>query len=190
MAEFVMKDLAMKRGYVVAGPRDAGAAEADFVIASAATSTEELGNGVYPPAKRKLAAHGIGTAGNDLGVSRHRAHQITRAEYDAYDLVICMDENNLRNLKRGLRIPDAEWAAARTASDPAGNGMPRTGKSTPRTDALPKVSLLLEYAPEEYLAGRSRWDGLEVADPWYTGNFDATWNDVVTGCQGLLDKLR
>jgi protein-tyrosine phosphatase len=82
-----------------------------------------------------------------------------------------MDENNLRNLKRWLRIPNDEWNEARAGS-------------------VPKVSLLLEHAPEEYTSGRSRLDGLEVADPWYTGNFDATWEDVCAGCRGLLEELK
>ena len=129
MAEFVMKDLVEK----------AGLADA-FSIASAATSTEEIGNGVYPPALRMLAAHGIGCAGKT-------ARQMTRRDYEAYDLLIGMDSANLRNMRRIC------------GGDPAG-----------------KIRLLLDY---------TRRPG-DVADPWYTGDFAATWRDVDEGCRGLL----
>ena len=82
MAEFVMKDMAAKAG---AGER--------FVIDSAATSTEELGNPVYPPARRELTAHGV-------FCGPHTARQMTRADYDKYDLLIGMDSANIRNMTR------------------------------------------------------------------------------------------
>ncbi len=133
MAEFVMKDLVKKAGI------------ADrFEIASAAVSREELGNPVYPPARRKLAENGI-SCGNKT------ARQVTKADYDHYDLLICMDTSNLRYLDRII------------GSDPDG-----------------KVSLLLEHA------GSNR----SVADPWYTGDFDATWDDVMAGCLALVEKYR
>ena len=132
MAEFVMKDLVRK----------AELAE-EFSIASAATSTEEIGNPVYPPARRKLAEHGIGCAGKT-------ARQLRREDYDRFDLLIGMDGANLRNMRRIC------------GGDPEG-----------------KLSLLLDWA------GRSG----DVADPWYTGDFEATWQDVLAGCQGLLDAL-
>ncbi len=144
MAEFVMKDLAEKAGIPYR-----------FEIASAATSREEIwrdpktgadiGNPVYPPARRKLAEHGIDCGGK-------RAVQLTRADYEKYDLIICMDSANVRNALRIL------------GSDPEG-----------------KVRTLLEFA------GRP---GEEVADPWYTGDFEATWKDVLAGCEGLLKKFR
>ena len=133
MAEFVMKDMVRVRGL-----------ESRYEIASAATSREELGNPVYSPARRKLAANGIACAG-------HRARQMTRADYDDWDLIVCMDRNNIRN---ALRITDG--------------------------DPEHKIVLLLDYA------GRA---GEEVADPWYTGDFDATWDDIVSGCEGLLREL-
>ena len=133
MGEYVMKDLVEKAGQI-----------REFSIASAATSTEELGNPVYPPARRKLQEHGISCAG-------HAARQITRRDYDNYDLLIVMDRANLRNTTR-------LWNG-----DPEG-----------------KIHLLLEYA------GRP---GQEVADPWYTGDFEATWQDVLAGCTGLLESL-
>ena len=132
MAEFIMKDLVRKAGL------------ADrFHIGSAATSREELGNPVYPPARRKLAEHGIACAG-------HAARQLTAQDYENYDLLIGMDRENLRNMRRIC------------GGDPDG-----------------KLSLLLDHT------GRSR----DVADPWYTGDFEATWQDVLAGCQALLDSI-
>ena len=137
MAEFVMKDLLVKKGLAD-----------QFYIASAATSTEEIWNGVgnpvYPPAKRELAKHGISCEGK-------RAVQVTKADYARYDYLICMDSNNVRNLARIIG-PDVDN----------------------------KVSMLLDYA------GRQ---GQSIADPWYTGDFGATYRDVVAGCEGLIEKL-
>ena len=133
MAEFVMKDLVRQAGL-----------EAGFQIASAATSTEEIGNPVYPPARQKLAEHGIGCAGKT-------ARQVRAADYRDYDLLIGMDQANIRNLRRIC------------CGDPEG-----------------KIHLLLEYA---------RRPGQEVADPWYTGDFEETWQDVLAGCRGLLEDL-
>lgn len=129
MAEFVMKKLVKEAGR-----------EADFEIASAATSTEELGNPVYPPAKMKLAEHGISCKGKT-------ARQMTRKDYDYYDMVIVMDHNNLRN----LRFLIGE-------------------------DTAHKVSMLMDYTDRPG----------DVADPWYTGDFEATWRDVLEGCEALL----
>ena len=84
MAEFVMKDLVCKQGR-----------SAEFVIVSAATSTEEIGNSVYPPAKAELRKHGIGCEGK-------RAVQLRREDYDKYDLLIGMDSANIRNMQRML----------------------------------------------------------------------------------------
>ena len=133
MAEFVMKDLVRKAGLT-----------SQFQIASAATSRDEIGNPVYPPARRKLDEHGIACGGKT-------ARQLTRADYGAYDLLIGMDQANLRNMRRIC------------GGDPEG-----------------KIHLLLEYADRS---------GQEVADPWYTGDFEATWQDVLAGCQGLLASL-
>lgn len=133
MAEFVMKDLVRKAGL-----------ESQFHIASAATSTEEIGSPVYPPARRKLAEHGIKCSGKT-------ARQLTRTDYDRYDLLIGMDNANLRNMRRICG-----------------------------GDSDGKIRLLLEFT------GRSG----EVADPWYTGDFEATWQDVLEGCSGLLRHLQ
>ena len=132
MAEFVMKDLVKKAGL-----------EDQFQIASAATSTEEIGCPVYPPARRKLAEHGISCAGKT-------ARQLTRADYAQYDLLIGMDRANIRNMARIC------------GGDPDG-----------------KIKLLLDYTDRPG----------DVADPWYTGDFDAAWRDVLEGCQKMLASL-
>ena len=132
MAEFVMKDLVNKKGMAD-----------QFEIASAATSTEEIGNPVYPPAKRKLKEHGISCEGKT-------ARQMTKADYAYYDYIIAMDSFNLRNMTRF-----------------AGN------------DPDNKVSLLMDFTNRPG----------DVADPWYTDDFDVTWNDVYEGCVGILKKL-
>ena len=129
-----MKDMVHKRGL-----------DDRFEIASAATSREEIGNPVYPPARRKLAEHGISCGG-------HHARQMTKEDCNRYDHIIGMDHANIRNI---LRI---------TGGDPEG-----------------KVSLLLDHTVRA---------GQEVADPWYTGDFDETWDDVVQGCEQLLAELR
>ena len=132
MAEFVLRDMADKAG-----------SGAEFVIASAATSTEEIGNPVYPPARRKLAEHGIRCGGKT-------ARQMTAEDYRRYDLLIGMDGRNLANMRRIC------------GGDPDG-----------------KMHLLMDF---------TRRPG-EVADPWYTGDFDAAWRDVTEGCRGLLQWL-
>ena len=126
MAEFVMKDLVKKAGR-----------EGEFSIASAAVSREEIGNPVYPPARRELQKHGIRCDG-------HAAHQITRAELESYDHIYYMDSSNARYLRR-LFGADAD-------------------KCRP---LLPR----------------------DVADPWYSGDFTQTGNDVVEGCTAILEEL-
>ena len=133
MAEFVMKDLMKQAGL-----------ESQFHIESAATSTEEIGNPVYPPARRKLAEHGIGCAGKT-------ARQLTRADYSRFDLLIGMDRANLRNMHRIC------------GGDPDG-----------------RLHLLMDYTDHPG----------DVADPWYTDDFETTWRDVLAGCRGLLDTLK
>ncbi len=134
MAEFICRDMLRKRGLAQS-----------FVIASAATSTEEIGNPVYPPARKELAAHGISCDGK-------RAVQVTKADYGKYDHLICMDSKNIRNLKRIV------------GADPDG-----------------KISLLLDWC------GRT---GDAIADPWYTGNFRRTYEDIVEGLEGFLEQER
>ena len=126
MAEFVMKDLAEKAGLA-----------AQFHIESA-PSREELGNPIYPPARRKLTEHGIACGG-------HAARQLTQSDYKEFDLLIGMDKANLRNMQRIC------------GGDPYG-----------------KIHLLLDYTRHPR----------DVADPWYTGDFEATWQDVLQDVRG------
>ena len=132
MAEFIMKDIVKKAGR-----------EDEFFIASAATSTEEIGNPVYPPARRKLAEHGISCSGKT-------ARQMTARDYDEFDLLIGMDGYNIRNMTRICR-----------------------------GDGRGKISLLMSHAGEDS----------EVSDPWYTGDFESTWCDVMRGCTALFEEL-
>lgn len=132
MAEFVMKKMTA----------EAGIAE-EFEIASAATSTEEIGNPVYPPARAVMQAHGIDCSGKT-------ARQMTRRDYDVYDYIVAMDRQNLRNM------------APFVNGDPSG-----------------KVSLLMSHTDRPG----------DVADPWYTGDFETTWQDVCLGCAGLLEEI-
>lgn len=136
MAEFILKDMVKKRGI-----------SDKFLIASCATSTEEIfngvGNPVYPPARKELAKHGISCEGK-------RAVQLKTSDYDAYDYLICMDENNHRNMLRML------------GGDPEG-----------------KISKLMNHTSRPG----------DVADPWYTGNFEVTYTDIVEGCEALLSEF-
>ncbi len=132
MAEFVFKDMIQKHGL-----------ENEFQIASAATSTEEIGNPVHHGTTNKLAQYGISTAGK-------YAVRMEPADYQKYDYIVGMDSWNYKNM---LRI--------------AGR------------DSEQKISLLLDYTDSPQ----------DVADPWYTGNFDKTYEDVLAGCQGLLNHI-
>lgn len=130
MAEFVMKDLTAKAGL-------------ELTIASAGTSGEELGNPVYPPARRKLMEHGIDPAGKT-------ARQLSKSDYGEYDLIIGMERSNLRAMERLF------------GGDPEG-----------------KLRLLLDYTDRPG----------DVADPWFTRDFEAAWRDVSEGCRGLLNSI-
>lgn len=137
MAEFVMKKLVYEQGL-----------SDDFNISSAATSTEEIyngiGNPVYPPARRELSKHGIGCEGK-------RAIQLKERDYDKYDLFICMDSNNIRNIKYIFNH-----------------------------DPESKIKKLMDYTDRK----------TDIADPWYTGDFETTYSDIYEGCTELLKKLK
>lgn len=132
MAEYLFKHLAAQTGRA-----------GDFEAASAAVSTEETGNDIYPPAKRKLREKGVPFA-------PHAARQITYSDYAYYDHIICMDRSNLRLLQYII-----------------GN------------DEQNKVSLLMNWADIHR----------DVADPWYTGDFETTYQDLLLGCKKLLEQL-
>lgn len=133
MAEFILKDIVNRRGL-----------QNRFYIESAAVSTEEIGNSIYPPAKRCLNAHSIPFDRSKT------ARQVTRSDYDRFDLIICMDRMNLRWLR--YIIPD---------------------------DPQHKVHLMMSYA------GQDR----DVADPWYTGDFETTYRDITQAAEPLIDGL-
>lgn len=128
-----MKDIVAKAGL-----------SEQFEIASAATSTEEIGNPVYLPVKKKLSGHGVFCDG-------HAARQLTNADCDQYDLLVGMDQEDLCNM---YRICGNDYAG--------------------------KMHLLMDYSDRHG----------EVADPWYTRDFEATWQDVEAGCRGLLNRLK
>lgn len=133
MAEFIMKDLVKKAGL-----------EKEFFIASAATSTEEIGNPVYPPARRRLAQAGISCDGK-------HAVQLTKKDYEKYDYIIGMEQVNIRNIMRIVG-----------------------------DDPQKKVYRLLDFTGQPG----------DIADPWYSGDFDTTYEQVLAGCEGLLKELR
>jgi len=132
MAEFVLKDLVKKQGR-----------EDEFFIASAATSTEEIGNPVHYGTRNKLAEHNISCEGK-------RAVQLKKSDYEKYDYFFAMDEMNVRNIMKIFK-----------------------------SDLKGKVNLLLEFVGER----RS------ISDPWYTGDFETTYKDVLVGCEEILKKL-
>ena len=132
MAEFVMKELVRRAGR-----------ESDFLIESAATSREEIGNDMHYGTRIKLREMGI-------PFSRRAARQITRNDYDKYDYLVAMDDENLFYMNRC-------WSP----------------------DPQHKIVHLLSFA------GKDR----DIADPWYTGNFDQTYEDVLEGCEAFLKFL-
>ena len=127
MGEYILKDLVKKAGR-----------ESEFFIDSAAVSREELGNPVYPPARRELQKHGV-------ACGSHRARQVTMADYQKFDRIYYMDRSNARYLERLLpQDPD-------------------------------KVRPLLNR---------------DVADPWYTGDFSQTWDDILEGCEKIMEEFK
>jgi len=133
MAEFIMKALVKAYGI-----------QDQFYIASAAVSTEEIGNPIYPPAKRCMTQHGV------VFDNSKTARQVTAADYKNFDYIICMDSSNLRWIKR--IIPE---------------------------DPDRKIRLMMTYT------GHPR----DVADPWYTGDFETTFQDILTACTAMLKSF-
>ena len=134
MAEFIFKALANAYGMAE-----------HFYVESAAVSTEEIGCGIYPPARRCLTQHGVPFD------NAKTARQVTRQDYAKFDRIICMDSSNLRRIR--CIIPD----------DPEG-----------------KIHLMMSYAGS----------GRDVADPWYTGDFETTFHDILNACQAMLSQLQ
>ena len=131
MAEYVMKDMINKRGL-----------DRAFEVDSAATSREEIGNPIYPPARRKLMDEGV-------PIGTHRARQVTKADYEYFDKIYLMDHWNLRNICRVLGLTEKQ------------------------IELDGKIEMLLPR---------------DVADPWYTGDFDATYRDVMEGCKNIIEE--
>lgn len=169
MAEFVMKDLVKKAGL-----------ESQFYIESAATSTEEIGNPVYPPARRKLAEHGISCEGKT-------AQQLIRTDYDRFDLLVGMDRANLRNMRR-ICGGDHD-GKLHLLMDYTGRREGAPAKPSSRLCGERSRGGMSGLAA---LAGGEGYEacGDDVADPWYTGDFETTWRDISAGCKGLLAHLR
>jgi protein-tyrosine phosphatase len=136
MAEMIMRHLVAESSI-----------DQSVLIDSCATSREEIGNDIYPPAKRCLSAHGV-------PFSRHAARQITREDYENFDMILCMEDYNIRNLRRVLGEEIMQQDAA----------LPQ-----------PKIRRLLSH---------------DVADPWYTGDFETTYQDLIEGCRALLAQIQ
>ena len=134
MAEFIFKALANAYGMAE-----------HFYVESAAVSTEEIGCGIYPPARRCLTQHGVPFD------NAKTARQVTRQDYAKFDRIICMHSSNLRRIR--CIIPD----------DPEG-----------------KIHLMMSYTGS----------GRDVADPWYTGDFETTFQDILNACQAMLSQLQ
>lgn len=132
MAEFVFKDLVKKKGL-----------EEKFFISSSATSTEEIGNSVYPPARKKLKEHNISCEGK-------YSIQLRAADYEKYDYIIAMEQVNIRNIFKIIK-----------------------------EDNEKKVFKLLDFTKNPK----------DIADPWYTGNFDITYKEILEGCNELLHYI-
>lgn len=138
MAEFVMKSIVEK-----------ASVSEEVYIESSATSREEIGNGIYPPAEHVLSLHGIDSTG-------HRARQFTVDDYNSFDMVVVMEDYNKRNL---LRLVGC--------------------------DCKGKVWKLLDFVADEPVQGA----GNDISDPWYHGNFDKTYNEIVAGCKALMKYM-
>lgn len=132
MSEFILKDLIQKRGI-----------SSEFHIESAATSSEEIGNPVYPPAASELARHAIQCQGKT-------ARRLRKSDYETFDYLIAMENYNIQNMMAILR-----------------------------TDPQNKIRRLLDFTDHP----------ADIADPWYTGRFDVTYQEIRTGCMALLQYL-
>lgn len=150
MAEYVMKYLVSQKGL-----------EEKFYIDSAATSTEEIGNGVHYGTRNKLQSVNI-------PVGNHKARQITKNDLEEFDYLIGMDSANIRNMKRFYGFERFSFGNYQANSN-----------SSIKKDLENKICKLLEFANSSD----------DIADPWYTGNFDLTYNDILKGCKSLLNSL-
>lgn len=143
--------------------------EALFEIASAAVSREEIGNDIYPPAKRKLREKGI-------PFTSHAARQITRADYAYYDYIICADRSNLRWLERIIGEDTEHKVSLMMAWTKSQNSLANNRSSIAR-----KEMSNLKYQISN--------DVPDVSDPWYTGDFEAAYRDIDRSCSAILRQL-
>ena len=132
MAEYIFKNMVKEKGMLD-----------NFYIASCATSTEEIGNSVYPPARRKLTEHNISCDGK-------RSVQLRKEDYNKFDYLVAMDQKNMRNIFKIIK-----------------------------EDTEKKVYKLLDFTSTPK----------DIADPWYSGDFDTTYDEICKGCKGLLDFI-
>ncbi len=174
MAEFIFRDMLKKRGF-----------DHEFIVASAATSSEEIyrgvGNPVYPPARKILAAHGISCEGK-------RAVQLRRSDYEKYDYLICMDRYNMQNAgimlggdPQGKLHKLMEFARQPMEEESANNGHIRQSREATDTWYSRRKAANASW----YTSGTP-----DVADPWYTGGFETAYGDIVEGCAGFLEYLK
>jgi Protein-tyrosine-phosphatase len=143
MAEMVLKHLLSQSGRA-----------ADVHIESAATSTYEIGNDIYPPAKRCLSAHNI-------PYTSHSARQIKKDDYQRFDLILLMDSSNMENIAKIF-----------------GNEIMTSDKQL----SSPKIRMLMSFVCAD-------GENLNVADPYYTGDFEATYRDVIEACNYLVENI-
>ena len=139
MAEFIMKHLLKEKGI-----------ENELYIESAATSNSEIGNGIYPPAKKTLYLHSI----KDVGIDKKVARQVKKEDYDKFDYILVAEEVNKNGV---LRI---------------------VGQ-----DSENKIFKILDFANDESLKHK------DIDDPWYTGDFEKSYVDIMAGCMGFLKKI-
>ena len=133
MAEFILKNMIDKIGL-----------SNKFIIKSAATSYEEIGNDIHYGTRAKLIE-------KNIPFSKREATRITTEDYKNYDFIIGMEDSNIRDIKR-------------IVGDDVDN----------------KISKLLDYSDNPR----------DIADPWYTRNFEITYNDIVEGCEGFIKYLK
>lgn len=131
MAEFIMKDLIVKNNMINS-----------FYITSKATSYEEIGNGIYPPAKEKLKEKNI------FFDNKKKACRLEKEDLEKYDYIIGMEDRNIININRILNSNNNK-----------------------------KIFRLLDYSNNPR----------DISDPWYTNDFETTYNDIYEGCKTLLD---
>ena len=178
MAEFIFRQLVKEEGR-----------ENEFAISSAAVSYEEEGNGIYPHAADTLRKHGI-------PFGKHQAHRISKEEYEEADLIIVMDSSNLRLMGRISENCDKvhkllEYADAENASNTSSNSEAHEGKrsvSNPNKFPISNDSKRSELNASKHSVVTSN-NVPDVADPWYTGNFEKAYSDILRGCRGLLKTL-